>query len=86
MQPFNNREILDKDFVDGDWRLLYSKVKATHISICRSDHVPILLDANGESLSWPRPFRSKDMFSVDKFSRDVADGVYHVWIGGSSAF
>jgi len=71
--PSNIRERLDRALCDSDWRLLFPRARVIHLSVHRSDHVPIMLDTEGEVASWPKPFRFEAMWTLDETSQDVVE-------------
>ena len=84
--PSNVRERLERALYDSDWGLLFPRARVLHLSVHRSDCVPIMLDIEGEVASWPKPFWFEAMWTLDDTSRNVVERAWGRQVNGSAAF
>ena len=72
----NVKEMLDRALANTDWRVLFPNAKVKHFSIIKSDHAPILLLTQGDSNSYPKPFKFEVVWIRDTTSNKV---IYMAW-------
>lgn len=60
----NIRERLDRVLITYDWFNLFPKASITHIPVCMSDHLALVLDLRGPNVRPKRPFRFQTMWCM----------------------
>ena len=68
------QERIDRFFVNPSWCLMYPEAKVVHLTICHSDHCPVLLDVQPRApRGRKRPFKFQTCWLSDPRLADAID-------------
>lgn len=76
---------LDRGLVNQQWRIQYPDASVLHAPTIASDHLPLILNTEGNGLFLPRPFRFEAMWVRDPNNFVTVDTVWHIPVDGQPA-
>lgn len=82
----NIRERLDRAIANFDWQALFLCCHITHLLWASSDHAPLLIESDGDTFSYLKPFRFEPMWIKDETCGRVILDSWHFSCRGSPSF